>query len=350
MGNLSLVLGSSLAIILFLEFIVFRLMLGAPYGGYRHAFVNGIFKYQPKELAINNQGWRSAYQNYTLEKPPGKFRIAIIGDSYVSAWQVARDQSLAEQLERRLGTDVYEVYRFGIGGAPLSQYLHMFRREVIPYSPDLVIFILIHNDFDESYNIKLSRQAEAFMRLKIVDDQVVGETEPKYEPPWFMWIMRSAFYGYLVHERKFSIQAFKDFFNRRRLNERYEANIDISNIEKRAKYDSIATDYIFAKIKEEADTIGIPLLMAMDGARIRIYKGLPSKYDQGALRLNQMAKTLAEKYDIPFVDLHPVFEQDYKMNKMWFNSKDDYHWNEYGHAVVAETVERVMHFDSIMRH
>ena len=72
-------------------------------------------------------------------------RVAIIGDSFVEALQVPYDKSVAEQLEKKLGHE-FEVYRFGIGGAPMSQYLHMMRQEVLSYKPDVVIVILVEND------------------------------------------------------------------------------------------------------------------------------------------------------------------------------------------------------------
>jgi hypothetical protein len=69
-------------------------------------------------------------------KSPDRTRVAVIGDSYVEAFQVPHYASLAEQLEALLGEDRTEVYRFGISGAPLSQYLYMFETEVAAYNPE----------------------------------------------------------------------------------------------------------------------------------------------------------------------------------------------------------------------
>jgi hypothetical protein len=49
-------------------------------------------------------------------KSPDRTRVAVIGDSYVEAFQVPHYASLAEQLEALLGEDRTEVYRFGISG------------------------------------------------------------------------------------------------------------------------------------------------------------------------------------------------------------------------------------------
>ena len=71
----------------------------------------------------------------------------MVGDSYVEAFQVDYNKSLSEILRAKLGSDKYEVFRFGISGAPLSQYLHVFRTEILKYAPDLLIFILVTTTF-----------------------------------------------------------------------------------------------------------------------------------------------------------------------------------------------------------
>ena len=43
---------------------------------------------------------------------------------------------------------------------------------------------------------------------------------------------------------------------------------------------------------------------------------------------------------IKFIDLHFVFESDFSKNKKKFNFPFDYHWNEYGHYVVANQIEK----------
>ncbi|MDY6974573.1 MAG: hypothetical protein SV775_20025, partial [Thermodesulfobacteriota bacterium] len=148
--NIFLTFISIFLLILTLEFIVFRFILIAP-DMPEIEFVDGMLKYKPDQqgvyrvrdeitarFKINNQGWNSKYDRYITDKPLGKTRIAIIGDSFVEALQVDFNQSLAEQLEIVAGSDHLQVYRFGISGIPLSQYLYILEREVLKYSPVLV--------------------------------------------------------------------------------------------------------------------------------------------------------------------------------------------------------------------
>ena len=82
-------------------------------------------------------------------------------------------------LEQKLGSNKHEVYNFGIGGAHLSQYLHMFNKEALKYNPSLIIFLIIHNDFTPSYTRDLTasgRYGRTFLTISIS-----VESRPKYE-------------------------------------------------------------------------------------------------------------------------------------------------------------------------
>ena len=91
-------------------------------------------------------GW-----NYPIDYYPinDKKLIAVIGDSYIEAFQVDVDKNYPFLLREKLKND-YEVYAFGKSGAPLSQYLHISRYVNRHFDPDILIFNLVHNDFDES--------------------------------------------------------------------------------------------------------------------------------------------------------------------------------------------------------
>ena len=89
-------------------------------------------------------------------------------------------QGFPEVIERQLNAAGVpaEVLRFGMDGAPLSQYLHMLRREVSAFKPDLVVVLLIHNDFDESYRFLKTRYASAFLKIGVDE-----EGRPRRSPP-----------------------------------------------------------------------------------------------------------------------------------------------------------------------
>ncbi len=357
LANILLASLSLALILLFFEFIIFRHLLLAsdmPNATFSDGIVRlapgqrGVFREFNEVTAhfrINKQGWNSAHPCYVKQRSE-KTRIAIIGDSYVEALQVDFDKSMAEKLEKLLGQK-HEVYRFGISGAPLSQYLHMLRQEVTCYSPDLVVVMLVHNDFDESYVFKAGTRTSSFLKLRMEQGQVKGEIAPiSLKDHWYDPLQRSATWRYLAVRRGLRFQALRDMILGRDIRPSLEANIDTAHLESTAtKPDPLALDrqatrYILNEMKNLAAAKGFRILLVMDGVRSLVENGSPLvlDYSRGALRLNKMVRKEAAKLNIPFLDLHPVFLADYGLNAHPFAFPHDNHWNEYAHALAADAL------------
>jgi hypothetical protein len=89
--------------------------------------------------SINTHGWRD--REHAIAKPPGVFRIAVIGDSFVEALQVDVDKTFWRILEsdlRARGKPV-EVLAFGRSNFDVAQYFETLRHHVSPYRPDVVV-------------------------------------------------------------------------------------------------------------------------------------------------------------------------------------------------------------------
>ncbi len=351
-----LVVIASLAFcILLLEFIVFRFFLVAP-DFPKLDFVDNVLKYKPGQQGvyrvkneiestfnINEDGWNSRYDQYMVDKDPATFRIAIIGDSYVEALQVDYNRSLAERLEEQTENGRLQVYRFGISGAALSQYLHILRREVLRYTPDLVVIVLVHNDFHESYLPTPGLYTNSFLRIRTAKDTIRGELQPlKYQQPWYSFVRESATWRYLAYRQQVHFGLLRDvIFQAGKVDKkRYEANIDVTELNKMGLKNRLVTEYVFERLKEVCSKNGMELLVVMDGARNGIYTDVDQEHDysNNALMLNKMVREVADKYDISFIDLHRVFEEDFTINQKKFDFKCDGHWNDYGHQVVAEAI------------
>ena len=186
--NLAILAGTLAACLLVFELVVFRLVL-KPDDVLPNVTVNGVVRYMPGTHAtfrhpdgretlvtINAEGWNSTKPAYPLAKTPGVLRVAVIGDSYVHGSFVNVEEGFPEVIERELAAAGVraEVLRFGMDGAPLSQYLHVLRREVAAYKPDVVLVQLIHNDFDESYRFLKTRYASCFMKIGLDDKGAAG--------------------------------------------------------------------------------------------------------------------------------------------------------------------------------
>ena len=353
-ANLSLSLFSLFLFFLFLEFIVFRFIFLAPDLA-APDYVDGVIRYKAgqvgtyrvkneieSEFRINANGWNSKYKRYEVNKSPEKYRIAIIGDSYIAGYQVDYQKSVAEQLESKLG-DSTEVYRFGIDGAPLSQYLEMLRKEVLKFSPDMLIVNVVHNDFNESYSTVGGVVRSSFMKLKIENGKVTQEIAPqKYQAPWYSWIREeSATWKYLAYRQQIRFDILRNLILGKNNNIAYRANIDVNRLEKDHKNNVLITNYVFKQIKEICDSKGIELIILMDADNEGIYEKdkLGKISDESIIGLNKIATDAANKQGIHFIDLQELFEKEYSIKKKNFSFINDGHWNEYVHDLVADILK-----------
>lgn len=150
--NLSLVLGSLLATVLFFEvglrwfdfsYVAYhrpddRLGLRLRENAHGRFSSEGM-----SQVRINAAGFRD--RERARAKPPGSFRIAVLGDSYVEALQVDLENTFPALLERRLngcgafGGKPVEVLNFGVSSYGTAQQLLTYRHFASKYSPDLVL-------------------------------------------------------------------------------------------------------------------------------------------------------------------------------------------------------------------
>ncbi len=106
-------------------------------------------------VRINSEGLRD--REHTKAKPAGTFRIALLGDSYSEALQVAVEESYWALLEKKLqdcsafdGRKI-EIINFGVSGYGTGQELLTWRERVWDYSPDLVMLqITTNNDISDN--------------------------------------------------------------------------------------------------------------------------------------------------------------------------------------------------------
>ena len=93
-------------------------------------------------------------------------------------------------------------------------------------------------------------------------------------------------------------------------------------------------------MKELVDSHETKLLVVMDGDRNAIHQRLNTDvlYESGALSLNKIAENAAQQNRIHFLDLHPIFAEDFSIRRTMFNFKNDNHWNSHGHKVVASAI------------
>jgi lysophospholipase L1-like esterase len=105
-------------------------------------------RYKKVHVTTNSAGWRD--REWTLEKPPGTFRVAVIGDSFTMADGIEIEDVYHSIMEERLnaqGGRRYEFLNFGVAGYQLPQYVAVIEKRALAYHPDLVLVGFSTNDF-----------------------------------------------------------------------------------------------------------------------------------------------------------------------------------------------------------
>jgi lysophospholipase L1-like esterase len=108
------------------------------------AFLMGV------DVKINSRGLRD--YEYPLTKPPGTYRIMMLGDSTTFGWGVRLENTAAKILERKLnearaaGYKRFEVINAGVGNYDTAQEVAYYETQGRAFHPDLVILVFFIND------------------------------------------------------------------------------------------------------------------------------------------------------------------------------------------------------------
>jgi hypothetical protein len=101
-------------------------------------------------VAINAHGLREREIGY--DKPPGVFRVLVLGDSVAVGFEVSQDRVFTRVLEDELNRAVagsarrFEVINGACRGWGTDQSLIFLKREGLRYKPDLILYCYCGND------------------------------------------------------------------------------------------------------------------------------------------------------------------------------------------------------------
>jgi hypothetical protein len=113
-----------------------------------------LFELQPnlhrtlfgQPFKTNSHGLRD--REYTVAKPPGVFRIALLGSSIDMGWGIGTEETYVKRLEDWLNTHAarchlarrFEVINFAVAAYSPMQRLESFRRKAVAFDPDMVLY------------------------------------------------------------------------------------------------------------------------------------------------------------------------------------------------------------------
>ena len=139
-------------------------------------------------VEYNSGGWRDTEHN--VQNLDNKFRILVLGDSYMEAYSVAAYDAFFKQLEilaQEKGI-VVEVINLGVGGyGTLQEYL-VFSEIGEKYNPDIVLlgFYLWNDVRNNSYDLEsmfnktsMKTKSRPFLNLHSMPDWKVSQVDYK---------------------------------------------------------------------------------------------------------------------------------------------------------------------------
>ncbi|MGA2410598.1 MAG: SGNH/GDSL hydrolase family protein [Candidatus Binataceae bacterium] len=143
-------------------------------------------------VRINADGFRGP--DYVRPKPAGVIRVAVLGDSYVEAIQVAEDKTFTAVTGRELAHcplfkgKAIEALNFGIDGYGTAQEWMTLQRQVWAYQPDIVVLaIFLGNDIRNNSVVLEPDQCRPFYVYVNGQLKLTGPFEES--PPFKLWCM-----------------------------------------------------------------------------------------------------------------------------------------------------------------
>jgi lysophospholipase L1-like esterase len=105
-------------------------------------------------VSINALGFRGA--EVALPKPPGRFRVVVVGDSLTLGWSVADEETFSARLERllhdRFPKQDLDLLNLGVSGYNTRQEVTLVARHVSQLEPDLVLVGFYSNDVPDAFH------------------------------------------------------------------------------------------------------------------------------------------------------------------------------------------------------
>lgn len=340
-------------------------------------------------VKYNDQGQRDVV--HAVAKPPGVFRVVVLGDSYMEAYSVSLEDSFSRQLERKMRALGYnaEVINLGVGGYGTFQEYITYLIVAKKYSPDLVLlgFDLENDLVDNSLELSLATRGRTNMKLISRPFLIKDKNEIwriitiDYESTKNRYLKAKAELEQRAKSRSDSL-LYRIVDSSALLSLLYNLVKDdspatgslaglgegwISSMAKlpdkqwNAKYGAYAcsitpsyhqaweiTERILVSLKERVELSGSKLGIFTIPSQLEIDKSFRKKVMADVPRLGKLClddppayghfKTILANAGISLIDLRPDFIQMQLNNSEGVIRKSDMHWNENGHELAAKNV------------
>jgi hypothetical protein len=331
-----------------------------------HALRAGMRAWQTAEgealVEINSQGLRD--REHQIPKPDNNYRIALLGDSYAEAQQVALEKTFWWLLQTGLTScaglagKTPEIINFGVSGYGGAQQLLTLREQVWRYQPDMVLLAFTSSN-DVSDNLRELKQDPNVPYFTLEGNELKLDNS-FHDSPGYQF--RSSSLGKLL---QWSVQHSRvlQLLNRLRYQQRQDDLLEQRRNTLGVSGDTVRiyqapsnetwnrawdiTEAVLAQIARESQQAGAAFVLATLSNPKQVHP-LRQVRDNFAKQLGvpdlfypeQRLSALGTRAGFPVIALAPglqVIAEARNTNFHYFNERSfDGHWNEAGHAAAAE--------------
>ncbi len=292
-------------------------------------------------------------------KPPGVYRVLLLGDSYVEGAQVPFDSTVARRMERRLdGTSGrrVEVWNCGVAGYSTTQELLYLRHVAWRYRADLVVLcFLASNDVaDQVAPLATSLRNRPFFQLR-GDSLRLDRSFFRPDRGPVGWLR--------VHSRLFGWVTTQIRTVRTRLHERAAARAVAGGVPPALmiyaeRPDSLwdaawaLTERLLVETRDEAARHGADFLLVSIASGAQVHpearRNRPGWERWGSLpglsldAPERRLESLARAHALDYLPLLPAFRAEAARGRRPLHIAWSGHWNSAGHGLAAQVMaERV---------
>jgi len=303
---------------------------------------------------------------------PGTFRIVVLGDSFMEAYQVPLEQSLPYLLQERLASRGVEVLNLGVGGYGTAQALLALQEDGIRYRPGLVVLAFYAgNDVqNNSYLIEAALHGEdepttfsrPYARASSLDAEL--EWRPpdrtRLEPYARRWrerrhssldALRRAVQPAMV--ANLVEQATGRLWSRLGGRDPYDPQLlfgwpflrEVSDPDAARLWDEAwtATRRVLIEIDRVSRSAGarfavlvVPTQFQVDARALAAVQAAYPDLDFDPLRINRELDRFCAEAGIPVLDPTPALAREEAAGRPMYYPLEDHHWNAAGQALATE--------------
>jgi len=315
-------------------------------------------------LGFNDKEW-------SVDKGPDAFRIAVLGDSFTAGIQVSFENIFTRRLEHKLNdlksNKKFEVLNFGMTEMGTAQEYEALRHYALNYHPDLVILAFFMNDVQndipqaDNYKYKPYYRLDSSGGLEYVPFKVPGGPKDKFRNFMKRHLRLVRFFTERIRRRpaleKFFIKIglLSDLYTQN--TKRYGMPASFCVFEK--EYQPVWNDGWAVTLKLIAGMKGLceeknieflavnipyePLVTDETGKLFKIYPKMKGR-DWDFSKPFRSLDNFCRGEDIRYLDLLPLFKDHYKKTKTPLYFEYDQHLNKEGMELTASLI-----FEEIVR-